>query len=455
MTARRKGYVQKRRISGRRPGVSWEEIKGRDCIMKEDWRDLGNHICNIVQDAVNSQDFRKLNQTIKNTINNAVDDVAESFGFQGGRQSRWAGYRTAPHGPAGRGGRQVPAPYGNTALFAGRQAAITRAGGIALSACGGVLGVGTGIALAVLGILDFSIGHLLGFTIAGGILIPLFGAGVVMSVVGSGKCSLVRRFRSYVAGMRGRTYCDIKELSKAVGKSRAYVVKDVKRMIERGWFLQGHLDDGETCFIADDATYAQYRETMKQAEALEADKERREEKDKWTMQADEAEKTGLGSREAEADGARRLTPEGEAVVEAGRAYVRKIRSCNDAIPGEEISEKISRMELVTARIFERVERHPENIEDIEKLMEYYLPTTVKLLEAYAELSAQPVQGENIKNSQKEIEATLDTLNEAFERLFDSLFQDTMWDVSTDISVLKTILAQEGLSKDGLTRSKAE
>lgn len=87
--------------------------------------------------------------------------------------------------------------------------------------------------------------------------------------------------------------------------------------------------------------------------------------------------------------------------------------------------------------------------------EYYLPTTVKLLEAYAELSAQPVQGENIKNSQKEIEATLDTLNEAFERLFDSLFQDTMWDVSTDISVLKTILAQEGLSKDGLTRSKAE
>ena len=317
--------------------------------------------------------------------------------------------------------------------------------------------MGTGLALAVLGVLDFSIGHLLGFAIAGGILIPLFGVGLVMSVIGSGKCSMVKRFRSYIAGMRGRTYCDIKELSKAVGKSRAYVVKDIKRMIERGWFLQGHLDDGETCLIADDATYAQYRETMKQAKELESEEERREAQGKWTVQADvtkqAAEESGTGSRGT--DGERRLTPEAEAVVEAGRAYVRKIRSCNDAIPGEEISEKISRMELVTARIFERVEGHPENIEDIEKLMEYYLPTTVKLLEAYAELSAQPVQGENIKNSQREIEATLDTLNEAFERLFDSLFQDTMWDVSTDISVLKTLLAQEGLSKDGLTRGRAD
>ena len=79
------------------------------------------------------------------------------------------------------------------------------------------------------------------------------------------------------------------------------------------------------------------------------------------------------------------------------------------------------------------------------MMDYYLPTTVKLLEAYQELDGQPVQGENITTSKKEIEDTLDTLNEAFERLFDSMFQETAWDVSTDISVLKTLLAQEGLS----------
>ena len=69
------------------------------------------------------------------------------------------------------------------------------------------------------------------------------------------------------------------------------------------------------------------------------------------------------------------------------------------------------------------------------------------MEAYEDLDAEPVQGENIISSKKEIEKTLDTLNIAFEKLLDSLFQDTAWDVSSDISVLEMMLAQEGLTKD--------
>ena len=84
-------------------------------------------------------------------------------------------------------------------------------------------------------------------------------------------------------------------------------------------------------------------------------------------------------------------------------------------------------------------------------MQYYLPTTLKLLKAYREFDGQPVQGENIISSKKEIEKTLDTLNVAFEKLLDDLFQETAWDVSTDISVLHTMLAQEGLTEDGLKK----
>ena len=62
-------------------------------------------------------------------------------------------------------------------------------------------------------------------------------------------------------------------------------------------------------------------------------------------------------------------------------------------PGELVSEKISRMEELTKRIFDRVEQDPDSVDDIERLMEYYLPTAVKLLEAYEELDHQPVQGE--------------------------------------------------------------
>ena len=128
------------------------------------------------------------------------------------------------------------------------------------------------------------------------------------------------------------------------------------------------------------------------------------------------------------------------IIDQGGAFIRKIHECNEAIPGEEISAKI-----------DRVEENPQSVSDIRKLMEYYLPTTIKLLEAYEQLDRQPVDGENIQTAKREIEATLDTLNTAFEKLLDDLFQDTMWDVSSDISVLNTMLAQEGLKEDGMKK----
>lgn len=100
-----------------------------------------------------------------------------------------------------------------------------------------------------------------------------------------------------------------------------------------------------------------------------------------------------------------------------------------------------------------VEQNPQVVGETQKLMSYYLPTTLKLLEAYEELDRQPVQGENIATSKREIEETLDTLNTAFEKLLDSLFQETAWDVSSDISVLKMMLAQEGLGPDDFQKKE--
>ena len=78
---------------------------------------------------------------------------------------------------------------------------------------------------------------------------------------------------------------------------------------------------------------------------------------------------------------------------------------------------------------------------------------MKLVEAYHELDVQPIKGENISKTKKEIEDSLDTINQAFENLLDSLFEEQAWDISSDISVLKTMFAQEGLMKDELKQSK--
>ena len=80
-----------------------------------------------------------------------------------------------------------------------------------------------------------------------------------------------------------------------------------------------------------------------------------------------------------------------------------------------------------------------------RLMKYYLPTTQKLVDTYATLDRQSVQGENIENAKREIEDSLDTINDAFEKFLDSFYQTTAWDVSSDISVMGQMMAQDGLT----------
>ena len=96
-------------------------------------------------------------------------------------------------------------------------------------------------------------------------------------------------------------------------------------------------------------------------------------------------------------------------VEEGNEYIRRIREINDDIPGEEISNKLYRLERVCTKIFEYIEDNPEKLSDIRKFMNYYLPTTLKLVQTYHEFSGQPVQGENITKAKKEIEEMLELL----------------------------------------------
>ena len=148
---------------------------------------------------------------------------------------------------------------------------------------------------------------------------------------------------------------------------------------------------------------------------------------------------------------KKITPEVQQVLDKGNEFLEKIHRSNEAIPGVEISRKISRIELIVQKIFDRAKEHPEIIPDLNRLMDYYLPMTVKLLNAYEDMDSQPIQGENITASKREIEETLDTLNVAFEKLLDSVFEDITLDLSSDISVLHTVLAQEGLTEDDITR----
>ena len=89
--------------------------------------------------------------------------------------------------------------------------------------------------------------------------------------------------------------------------------------------------------------------------------------------------------------------------------------------------------------------NPDKLPDIEKFTEYYLPTTLKLVNTYRDFEKEPIQGDNIKKAKEEINQTLNTIIRAFENLLDSMYEDVAMDISTDISVLETMLKQEGLT----------
>ena len=134
-----------------------------------------------------------------------------------------------------------------------------------------------------------------------------------------------------------------------------------------------------------------------------------------------------------------------AAVAEGRSYIQQIKAANAAIPNEEISAKLYRLEAVTTKVFAYVEGHPEKLPEIRRFMSYYLPTTLKLVNAYRQFDSQPAAGRNIAAAKKEIQDILDTINTAFENLLDSLFEDDAMDISTDISALQIMLAQDGLT----------
>lgn len=130
-----------------------------------------------------------------------------------------------------------------------------------------------------------------------------------------------------------------------------------------------------------------------------------------------------------------------------QATLEALRSVNDAIPDEEMSDKISRLEAVSAKIFEQAKSDPDKLPRMRKFMDYYLPTSLKLLQTYAELDAQGVEGENISESKRRIEQTMDTLVHAFETQLDQLFQEDALDVSADIDVMQNMLRADGLAGD--------
>ena len=383
-------------------------------------KNIGDQIFNAVQNAVDSQDFSNLQSTIEKSIGIAAEGIARglssaSDGIRRGREQ----YALAQ--AKKRREEQMATIYANPSG--------QRSVGIALVGRGVVLGV-PGLAGTI-----FTIGA--GFMISAGsilvesILAAATVAGGALFAMGIKRLNLVNRFEHYRDAIGLRDFCYLDEIAASTADTTESVRQNVKAMLSHGLFKQAALGDGENFLALTNDAYQQYRQAR--GKALEKKQQRA------LTQSEHSQ----------------LDAETQALLARGNAYIAQIRESNKAIPNPEFSKKIDQIEHVVRTIFDRAAERPEVIDDLDHLMDYYLPTTVKLLDAYRDLDAQPIQSETISQSKREIEGALDSLNVAFEKLLDSVFRDMAIDVSSDISVLHTVLAQEGLVESPFDKQKSE
>lgn len=137
------------------------------------------------------------------------------------------------------------------------------------------------------------------------------------------------------------------------------------------------------------------------------------------------------------------------VLKDGHLALTEMRRLDDNIAAPGISADIVRLEQVSQKIFDFVKEHPDKLPQIRKFMDYYLPTTLKLLNAYDRAASAGVEGENINSLLTKVEGMMRTIVAAFEKQLDSLFGSENLDISTDITVLETMMAREGLVGDQL------
>lgn len=437
---------------------------------KNEWQQIGEDIKKQVQHAIDTNDFSHLSKSISETVNIAANDVSKSLNDvgksindigkslndavndaagsfqQGMRQAATSRTYVDRHEQRVQNKKQANAVYyrkpnlrPNPQLFNN-----TPPGSIS-GPLWMLLGFGT-MGLSCLGILFGTIGVVTGVGVEAVTTLALSGttaaAGGVLGTYGAGVTRRVERFRRYVDVVKDKLYCSIEDMAGKVGKSKRYVRRDLKKMMQKGMFLQAHLDKKETCFIASDAMYKQYQLTQKQYEQAQIEEKEQARQKEDTKKPVESSVETSDSKVAK-------------VLEEGREYIRIIRKCNDEIPGEEMSEKLDKLELLVTRIFARVEEEPELASDMQKMLSYYLPTTQKLLEAYRDLDKQDVEVKNISETKREIEKTVDTINIACEGFLDDLFRDRAWDIQSDISVLNTMLKQDGYIKSDFDKGEKE
>jgi hypothetical protein len=374
---------------------------------KKDLSNLEDQIMSTVSNALKAIDFANL----KKDINDKTEDTLNQF------KSKVNGYSEKYM-------RLNKKAKNDISKYISKRPAGSMSGILyILFGVGGSLIYGSSVLIFIIFKILFGV-VIIGSNVLFGVSILLFVVSLGLLLRGITLRKRVKRFKKYVRFIEDNNYFLIKDLAKFAKEKESFVVKDLSKMIDLGMFLEGHIDEEKTYFMLNDEVYNDYLNLKNQQIAKEMDNEKLNEEIE-NLEKDEIEST----------------------IKIGRNYIEQIKNIRNYLYKEEIAVKLDKLGNISNQILIQVEKNPNKIQEVNKFINHYLPITIKLINSYKDINNQSIQGQNIENAKIEIEKSIDLINSAFENLLDDLYEDVVLDISTDISVLKTLFKQEGLAED--------
>ena len=305
-------------------------------------------------------------------------------------------------GPSpGTGGFHTPPPGRGAGPLSLTKGKIMTVAGAVIAA---IFGIATAAGLPV-------VSSLWNFPVSLAVMSPVIGlcaGGLALMLAGSLNTRKIRRFRKYLALIGRRESVSVVQLAHAMPVTVRKACGDLQEMLDRGILPAGYLDMSSYQLILSD-------------EGLKDEPEPEQ-----TEQARPDEEEPLDIRDDD-------------------AVLREIRRLNDDIDDPEMSRKIDRIGEITSKIYGYVKQNPSKEGQLRSFLNYYLPTTLKILKAYARMEDQGVEGENIRTAKARIEGMMDKVVDGFEKQLDRLFEVDTMDITADVEVLERMLEKDGLS----------
>lgn len=251
-----------------------------------------------------------------------------------------------------------------------------------------------------------------------GSTLVIFVINITLIILAVNSINFAKRYEKYFELMRYKNVEIIDDICACTTFPYSKVVKDLSCAVKQKLIPQGHFSTENLVFIASNELFEKYEENKPAY-------------DRYYRKLIE-ERIRMGER----------TEEIQKILDIGQEYIDKIHDSNRLIKEKEITLKLNQMEKIVATIFREVDLNPGQSGKLGMFLNYYLPTTEKLLNAYIDINEKEIEGTSIKNSKRDIEHAIDMLIISFEGILNQFYEKQELDIASDISAMEQIISQE-------------